>query len=107
MDKMAARKNPAFTGAKQRLAKQTFNKHLELVSILALMSWFPVITFNFLQYIYNAQISLKYCHLVNALSYSSSFANPVLCALRIPEVRESPGFVLFWTADGSSRYERC
>ena len=76
-------------GRNRDLQNKRLTNTLMLVSILALMSWFPVITFNFLKYIYNVQIPLKYYHLVNALSYSSSFENPVLYALRIPEVREA------------------
>ena len=59
------------------------------VSILSLLLWLPAIILNYLIYIYNVQIPLKYYHLVNALSYSSSFANPVVYALRMPEVREA------------------
>ena len=86
---MAARKNPACTWAKQRLANQRFNKHLDACIDSCINVMVPSNTFNVLQYIYNVQIPLKYYHLVNALSYSSSFANPVLYALRIPEVREA------------------
>ena len=69
------------------------NRHLTstlmFVSILSLLLWLPAIILNYLIYIYNVQIPLKYYHLVNALSYSSSFANPVVYALRMPEVREA------------------
>ena len=74
-------------GRNRDLQNRRLTNTLMFVSILALVSWLPVIIFNYIIYVYNVQIPLKYYHLVNALSYSSSFANPVVYALRIPEVR--------------------
>ena len=76
-------------GRNRDLQNRRLTSTLMFVSILALLSCLPVIILNYLIYMYNVQIPLKYYHLVNALSYSSSFANPVLYALRIPEVREA------------------
>ena len=76
-------------GRNRELQNRRLTNTLLFVSILALLSWFPVIIFNYLIYIYNVQIPLKYYLLVNASSYSSSFANPVVYALRIPEVRKA------------------
>ena len=76
-------------GQKRDLKNKRLTNTLMFVSILALLSWFPVIIFNYLIYVYTVQIPLKYYHLVNALSYSSSFVNPVVYALRIPEVNEA------------------
>ena len=76
-------------GRNRDLKNRSLTSTLMFVSILALLSLLPVITLNYLIYMYNVQIPLKYYHLVNALSYSSSFANPVLYALRISEVREA------------------
>ena len=76
-------------GRNRDLQNRRLTNTLMFVSILALLSWFPVIIFNYLIYVYNVPIPLKYYHLVNAISYSSSLANPVVYALRVPEVREA------------------
>jgi len=60
-----------------------------LVSILALLSWLPLIICNWLIVVYDVQIPYKFYFLVNVINYSNSFANPVLYALRIPEFRET------------------
>ena len=64
-------------------------KTLMLVSILALLSWLPLIIFNCLIYVYELQIPVKFYDLVNLMNYSNSFANPVVYALRIPEFKEA------------------
>ena len=60
-----------------------------LVSILALLSWLPLIIFNCLIYVYELQIPVKFYDLVNLMNYSNSFANPVVYALRILEFKEA------------------
>ena len=64
-------------------------KTLMLVSVLALLSWLPLIIFNWLIYVYDVQIPYKFYYLVNVINYSNSFANPVVYALRIPEFKEA------------------
>ena len=64
-----------------------FTKTLLFVSILALVSWLPLIISNYLIFVHHVQIPNKIYLLVNVLNYSNSFANPVLYALRIPEFR--------------------
>ena len=64
-------------------------KTLLFVSILALLSWLPLVIFNCLAHLYGIQIPLKYYHLVIVINYFNSFANPVMYALRIPEFREA------------------
>ena len=59
------------------------------MSILALLSWFPLIIFNCLIYVYDVQIPSKFYDLVNVINYSNSLVNPVVYALRIPEFREA------------------
>ena len=64
-------------------------KTLMLVSILALLSWLPLIISNCLIHVYDVRIPVKFYYLVNVINYSNSFANPVLYALRIPEFKEA------------------
>ena len=62
-------------------------KTLLVVSILALVSYLPLIILNHLIHVHHVQIPNKYYLLVNVLNYSNSFVNPVLYASRIPEFR--------------------
>ena len=64
-------------------------KTLLFVSVLALLSWLPLIILNCLIYVYNVQIPWTFYDLVILLNYSNSFVNPVVYALRIPEFREA------------------
>ena len=64
-------------------------KMLLLVSVLALLSWLPLIILNCLIYVYHVQIPWLFYDLVNVLNYSNSFVNPVVYALRIPEFRKA------------------
>ena len=64
-------------------------KTLLFVSILALLSWLPLVIFNCLAHLYGIQIPLKYYYMVNVINYSNSFTNPVVYALRIPEFKEA------------------
>ena len=69
------------------------NKHLTktllFVSILALLSWIPLVILNCLIYIFDVQVPWRIYDLVSVINYSNSFANPVVYALRIPELREA------------------
>ena len=64
-------------------------KTLMLVSTLALLSWLPLIIFNWLNYAYDLQLPVQFYDLVNIINYSNSFVNPVVYALRIPEFKEA------------------
>jgi len=64
-------------------------KTLLFVSILALLSWIPLVILNGLIFVYDVQIPWKFYYLVNIINYSNSFANPVVYALRIPEFRKA------------------
>ena len=68
------------------------NKHLTetllFVSIIALLSWIPLVILNCLIYIFDVQVPWRIYDLVSVINYSNSFANPVVYALRIPELRE-------------------
>ena len=71
------------------LLNKRLTKTLLFVSILTLLSCLPLVIFNWLIYVYDVQIPLKFYYLVNVINYSNSFANPVVYALRIPEFRET------------------
>ena len=64
-------------------------KTLLFVSVLSLLSWLPLIVFNYLIFVIGVPIPRKFYFMVNVLNYSSSFVNPVVYALRIPEFRHS------------------
>ena len=64
-------------------------KTLMLVSILALLSWLPLIILSWLICVYDVQIHYTFYYLVNVINYFNSFANPVVYALRIPEFKEA------------------
>ena len=64
-------------------------KTLLFVSVLALLSWIPLVILSCLIYIFNVQIPWRFYDLVSLINYSNSFANPVVYALRIPEFREA------------------
>ena len=78
-----------FASKQQNRASQNkrLTKTLLFVSILALVSWLPLIISNHLIFVHHVQITSKVYLLVNVLNYSDSFVNPVLYALRIPEFR--------------------
>ena len=70
------------------LLNKDLTKTLMLVSILASLSWLPLVIMNCLD-INDVQIPETFYDLVNVINYSNSFANPVLYALRLPEFREA------------------
>ena len=76
-----------------QLNRDSINKRLTktllFVSILALLSWLPLVIFNCLIVLYDIQIPWKYYYLASVINYSNSFANPVVYGLRIPEFREA------------------
>ena len=64
-------------------------KTLLLVSVLALLSWLPLVLMNFLIVVVHVPIPWKFYYLVNIVNYSNSFVNPVVYALRIPEFKQA------------------
>ena len=70
-------------------------KTLMFVSVLALLSWLPLIIFNFLIVVIGVPIPWKFYVMVNILNYSNSFVNPVVYALRILEFRQALGLCCF------------
>ncbi|XP_078354363.1 adenosine receptor A3-like [Oculina patagonica] len=64
-------------------------KTLLVVSILALFSWLPYSIMYFLVFVCYIQISDSFYYLITCFTYSNSFINPVVYALRIPEFRQA------------------
>ncbi|XP_078353004.1 adenosine receptor A3-like [Oculina patagonica] len=79
-------------------------KTLLFVSILALLSWLPLTLMNYLIFIRNVQIPVTYFYLIMLFTFSHSFVNPVVYALRIPEFREALASCCFRrNKDGTER----
>ena len=85
--------------ASQQQNKAALNKRLTktllFVSVLALLSWLPLIVLNVLIAAFQVSIPWKFYYMVNVLNYSNSFVNPVVYALRIPEFRQALGLCCF------------
>ena len=64
-------------------------KTLLFVSVLALMSWLPLIIMNLLIYVFYVSTPWRFYYLVNVVNYSNSFVNPVVYALRIREFKQA------------------
>ena len=68
--------------------KKRLTKTLLFVSLLALLSWLPLIIRHILS-ILALSIPLRYPLIASILLYSNSFLNPVVYALRIPEFKQA------------------
>ena len=64
-------------------------KTLLFVSVLALLSWLPLVIMNFLIVVFQIPIPWRFYGMVNVVNYSNSFVNPVVYALRIPEFKQA------------------
>ena len=65
-------------------------KTLLFVSVLALLSWLPLIIMDALEYIFGVTIPANnYYYTVTLINYSNSFVNPVVYVFRIPEFRDA------------------
>ena len=66
----------------QQQNRESQNKHLTktllFVSILALLSWIPLVILNCLDSVFEVQIPLKFYYLVNVMNYPNSFPNPFI-----------------------------
>ena len=72
---------------------QRLTKTLLFVSVVALLSWIPFIMVNLILSLgFELSISFRIYYMTKAMNYSSSFLNPVIYALRIPEFRHMLGF---------------
>ena len=92
-----------------RAAKnKRLTKTLLFVSVLTLLTWLPLIVLNYLLHVIGVPIPVKFYYMVNVLNYSSSFVNPVVYALRIPEFRQALGLCCIRrrTAMNTERFEK-
>ena len=73
---------------KRDVQNKRLTKTLLFVSVLALLSWLPLIILNFLTTL-DFSIPLRHHEIATILNYSNSFVNPIVYALRIPEFRQA------------------
>ena len=80
----------SFSLEQQNRASQNkrLTKTLLFVSVLALISWFPILIWHSLNTL-DVPISLRYFGIASILNYSNSFVNPIVYALRIPEFKQA------------------
>lgn len=86
----------SFASHQQNRASQNtrVTKTLLLVSILAPLTWLPLIILNVL-YVRNISTSRRTYVVANLLNYSNSFVNPIVYTLRISEFRRALGLCFF------------
>ena len=77
--------------AQNRAARnRRLTKTLLFVSVLAVLSWLPLIIMDALEVIFGVTIPPgNFYYSVTLLNYSNSFLNPVVYVLRIPEFRQA------------------
>ena len=76
------------------LQNQRLTKALLLVSISTSCSWFPTIIYNLIS-IFGYKMSENIFLLTLFIHFTSSFINPIVYALRIPDSRQSLDFFCF------------
>ena len=74
------------------LKSRRLTKTLMFISLLALLSWIPIIIMNTLEAI-NVSVNKNVYHLAVLLNVSNCFINPVVYVLRISEFRKAFGFL--------------
>ena len=76
--------------ASQRQNGQNLTKTLLLVSVLAVLTYLPLIVVNFLIFVLEVSIPRKYSYYnsIVFLNYSNSFVNHLVYALRIPAFKQ-------------------
>ena len=79
------------------LQNQRLTKTLLFVSIVAVLSWLPLIISNYVIFVYNVFIPriFLFYYTINVINYSNSFVNPLVYAFRIPEFKEALGLCCF------------
>ena len=84
-------KHGRFTSQQQNRASRNkrLTKTLLYVSMLALISWLPLLIINILICITGEPLPYLVNHMVNILNYSNSFFNPVVYIFRIPEFQQT------------------
>ena len=76
---------------------QRLTKTLLFISVLAVLSWLPLIIANYIIFVFKVSIPriFLFYYTINIINYSNSFVNPLVYALKIPEFKKALGFVLF------------
>ena len=79
------------------LQNQRLTKTLLFVSVVAVLSWLPIIISNCMIYVFKVSIprTVLFEFTLNVINYSNSFVNPLVYALRIPEFKEALGLCCF------------
>ena len=79
------------------LQNQRLTKTLLFVSVVAVLSWLPLIISNYVIYVLKVAIprTLLLDYTMNVINYSNSFVNPLVYALRIPEFKQALGLCCF------------
>ena len=80
---------------------QRLTKALSLVSVGTLSSWIPAIIISFLRF-FGQKISSNMFLFTYFIYFSSSFINPMVYALRIPEFRQGLYFFCFRSQENSN-----
>ena len=80
---------------------QRLTKALSLVSVGTLSSWIPAIIISFLRF-FGQKISSNIFLFTYFIYFSSSFINPMVYALRIPEFRQGLYFFCFRSQENSN-----
>jgi len=86
--KFENRRMPSLTQQNRALQSRRLTKTLMLVSLLALMSWIPIIIINILEAT-NVSVNKNIYLLAVLLNVSNCCANPVVYALRVSEFRKA------------------
>ena len=71
------------------LQNKRLTKTLMFVSVLALLSWLPLIIVEVLLFVLDVPVPSRCFLVASILNYSNSFVNPVVYALRIPEFKQA------------------
>ena len=80
---------------------QRLTKALSLVSVGTLSSWIPAIIFYLLRF-FGQNTSLNILLFTYFIHFSSSFINPMVYALRIPEFRQGLHLFCFRSQENSN-----
>ena len=74
---------------------QRLTKTLLFVSVVAVLSWLPLIIANYLVYVQEMFIPERrlFYMIISVINYSNSFINPVVYMLRIPEFKNALGLL--------------
>ena len=86
---------------KRQMQIQRLTKALSLVSVGTLSSWIPAIIFYLLRF-FGQNTSLNILLAIYFIHFSSSFINPMMYALRIPEFRQGLHLFCFRSQENSN-----